>query len=68
MSENILLIGTGALSTLFAARLSEAGHHISMLGTWKDGIHALNQNGARVSESNGKERAFQVHGQESQRR
>lgn len=61
MKENILVIGTGALSTLFAARLSEAGHHVSMLGTWKDGIQALNQNGARVSELNGKERAFQVH-------
>ncbi|MBN8654667.1 MAG: 2-dehydropantoate 2-reductase [Anaerolineae bacterium] len=61
MNENILVIGTGALSTLFAARLSEAGHHVSMLGTWKDGIQALNQNGARVSELNGKERAFQVY-------
>ena len=60
MKENILVIGTGALSTLFAARLSESGHHVSMLGTWKDGIQALNQNGARVSESDGKERAFQV--------
>jgi 2-dehydropantoate 2-reductase len=61
MKEQILVIGTGALSTLFAARLSEAGHHVSMLGTWKDGIQALNQNGARVSELDGTERAFQVH-------
>ena len=61
MTENILLVGTGALSTLFAARLSEAGHHVSMLGTWKDGLHSLNQNGARISEANGKERAFHVH-------
>ena len=61
MKESILLIGTGALSTLFAARLSEAGHHVSMLGTWKDGLQALNQHGARVSDVNGRERAFQVH-------
>lgn len=60
MKEQILVIGTGALSTLFAARLSEAGHYVSMLGTWKDGIQALNQNGARVSELDGTERAFQV--------
>ena len=32
-----------------------------MLGTWKDGLHSLNQNGARISEANGKERAFHVH-------
>lgn len=61
MKEKILLVGTGALSTLFAARLSEAGHHVSMLGTWKDGLYALNQNGARVTDMNGRERAFQVH-------
>lgn len=60
MKENILLVGTGALSTLFAARLSAAGHQVSMLGTWKDGLHALNQNGARVTGADGKEYAFQV--------
>lgn len=61
MKENILLVGTGALSTLFAARLSEAGHGVTMLGTWQDGLQALNQNGARVSEMDGRERAFRVH-------
>ena len=61
MSENILLVGTGALSTLFAARLSEAGHHISMLGTWKDGLQALSQVGARITDADGKERTFHVH-------
>ncbi|MBK6792407.1 MAG: 2-dehydropantoate 2-reductase [Anaerolineales bacterium] len=60
MKENILLVGTGALSTLFAARLSAAGHHVSMLGTWKDGLQALNQNGGRVTEIDGKEHAFHV--------
>lgn len=61
MKENILLVGTGALSTLFAARLSEAGHQVSMLGTWQDGLNSLNQFGARVSDPNGHERSFQVH-------
>lgn len=61
MKQDILLVGTGALSTLFAARLSEAGHHVSMLGTWKDGLQSLNQNGARVTDASGHERAFQVH-------
>ena len=40
MTQDILLVGTGALATLFAARLSEAGHSVSMLGTWKQGLHA----------------------------
>lgn len=60
MKQDILLVGTGALSTLFAARLSGAGHNVSMLGTWKDGLQALNQNGARVTGADGNEQAFQV--------
>jgi ketopantoate reductase len=41
MKNDILLVGTGALATLFAARLSEAGHSVSMLGTWKNGFTSL---------------------------
>ncbi len=62
MNQNsILLVGTGALATLFAARLSEAGHSVSMLGTWKHGLHALQKNGARIVDANGNERAYKVH-------
>ena len=62
MKENpILLVGTGALATLFAARLSEAGHSVSMLGTWKNGLRALQENGARIVDANGNERAYKVH-------
>lgn len=61
MKENILLVGTGALSTLFAARLSEAGHRVSMLGTWQDGLQALSETGARITDANGVERAYRVH-------
>lgn len=61
MNESILLVGTGALATLFAARLSEAGHSVSMLGTWKDGLHALQKNGARIIDINGNEKSYQVH-------
>lgn len=61
MKENILLVGTGALATLFAARLSEAGHSVSMLGTWKDGLNALQKNGACIQDANGNETAYPVH-------
>lgn len=60
MKNDILLVGTGALATLFAARLSEAGHSVSMLGTWKHGLHALQQHGARIVDPNGNERAYKV--------
>lgn len=61
MKQDILLVGTGALATLFATRLSEAGHNVSMLGTWKDGLSSLKMNGARIVGADGKERAFPVH-------
>jgi 2-dehydropantoate 2-reductase len=62
MKENsILLVGTGALATLFAARLGEAGHSVSMLGTWKQGLQALRENGARIVDADGNERAYPVH-------
>ncbi len=53
MIKNILIVGTGALATLFAARLAAVGFNITMLGTWKKALEALNQVGARVVEPDG---------------
>ena len=61
MKENILIMGTGALATLFAARLTEAGHQITLLGTWKEGIDSLRRNGARLIDEKGNEARFDVH-------
>jgi 2-dehydropantoate 2-reductase len=59
--NNILIVGTGALAALFAARLSQAGHRVTMLGTWREGIDALNRDGARLVNSQGKESRYPVH-------
>ncbi len=61
MKNDILLVGTGALATLFAARLGEAGHSVSMLGTWKQGLQALRENGAHILDADGNERAYPVY-------
>ena len=61
MKDNFLIVGTGALATLFAARLTQAGQSVTLLGTWKDGIEALHQNGARLIDANGNEHQFAVH-------
>ena len=61
MNDNILIVGTGALGTLFAARLTQAGYVVSMLGTWKEGIEALRIKGARLIDPNGTEHQFEVH-------
>lgn len=60
MNNNILIVGTGALATLFAARLAQAGHPITMLGTWQAGLDALNTYGARLIDSHGNEHQFKV--------
>jgi 2-dehydropantoate 2-reductase len=56
----ILIVGTGALAVLFAARLAQAGQHITMLGTWQDGLKALHQKGARLVDGEGIEQSFSV--------
>ena len=57
---DILILGTGALATLFAARLSAAGASVTMLGTWRDALDALAREGARLVDADGRERAFPV--------
>ena len=59
--KNILIVGTGALATLYAARLSQAGYSISMLGSWRAGLEALQKDGARLVDSEGNEARFDVH-------
>ena len=60
MKDDILILGTGALATLFAARLTEAGYQITLLGTWKEGIDSLRRSGARLIDANGNEYQFKV--------
>jgi len=60
LKQPILIVGTGALATLFAARLSAAGNPVTMLGTWKNGLRALHENGARLVDASGVEKAYPV--------
>jgi len=60
-STELLIVGTGALATLIAARLSEAGHPVTLLGTWQAGLDALRSGGARLVDVEGNERAYPVH-------
>ena len=57
----ILIGGTGALASLFAARLTQAGYDVTMLGTWQEGLVALRKNGVRLVDANGNEGQFKVH-------
>jgi 2-dehydropantoate 2-reductase len=57
-SDSILILGTGALATFFAARFASAGISVTMLGSWKQGINAINKKGVQVD---GDSRVFPVH-------
>lgn len=52
-SEAILIVGTGALACLFAARLRATGAAVNMLGSWPDGLRALNERGVTLVDASG---------------
>jgi 2-dehydropantoate 2-reductase len=59
--NDILIVGTGALASLFAARLARAGYSITMLGSWKAALDALQTQGVRLLDAMGNEHQFPVH-------
>lgn len=59
-SDSVLIVGTGALACLFAARLSAAGGNITMLGTWREGIAALRMYGVTLVQPDGSQKSYPV--------
>jgi 2-dehydropantoate 2-reductase len=59
-SDAVLIAGTGALACLFAARLACAGIAVTLLGTWRQGLEALREDGVRLAGADGSESAFPV--------
>jgi 2-dehydropantoate 2-reductase len=58
-SEKILIVGTGAMASLFAARLAGVAE-VTLLGTWEAGLTALETRGVRLVETDGTEESFAV--------
>src|SRR3990172_2330168 len=58
--DTILIVGTGAMACLFAARLALAGEAVAMLGTWEEGLLALNRRGISLQEKDGSQRLVNV--------
>ncbi len=56
----MLIIGTGAMASLFAARLSAVGVAVTMLGTWPAGLEALNQKGVTLITQDGSQHTYPV--------
>lgn len=49
----ILIVGSGAMACLFAARLFTAGIPVAMLGGWQEGIAAIRRFGVRMIDQDG---------------
>ena len=60
MSDPVVIVGTGALACLFAARLASTGIGITMLGSWPDGLRALHEHGVRLMDPGGIDRSFRI--------
>jgi 2-dehydropantoate 2-reductase len=52
--DDLLIVGTGAMASLFAARLSQF-RRVTLLGTWEEGLAVINDQGIRVREIDGDE-------------
>ena len=61
MTLPVLIVGTGALASFFAARLAAAGASVSMLGTWPEGLSAVQSRGVCLVEADGGESCYPVH-------
>ena len=58
--DALLIVGTGAMACLFAARLVAAGLRVTLLGTWSAGLQALQEGGVRVLRDGGLETSYPV--------
>ncbi|HSR33018.1 MAG TPA: 2-dehydropantoate 2-reductase [Anaerolineae bacterium] len=59
-NDSLLIVGTGAMASLFAARLVAAGVRVTLLGTWPEGLESLRTHGVRLMESDGSELVYPV--------
>ena len=58
--NSILIVGTGALASLYAARLAAAGKQVMMLGSWRAALDAIQQAGVRLEQPGQPSRAYPV--------
>ena len=59
-----MIAGTGAMGSLFAARLARAGYPVTILGTWKEGLEAIRAEGIWLVDSQGEGHRFTVRATE----
>jgi 2-dehydropantoate 2-reductase len=66
--SDVLIVGTGALACLFAARLAAAGRRVTLLGHWRSGLRTLQKNGVRLVMPDGGETVYLLRATSDPRR
>jgi 2-dehydropantoate 2-reductase len=56
MAMKIAVVGCGAMGSVYAARLAEAGHELLVIDAWADHIRAIAENGLELSGPDGQRR------------
>ena len=56
----IAIIGTGAMGSIYAARLSNAGHSVCAVDVWADHVDAMNSDGLTIDGPEGRLRATNI--------
>jgi len=54
--QNILVAGAGAIGSLFGARLSQAGHDVTLIDGWCEHVRAINKKGLLLTDPDNQER------------
>lgn len=60
MNTPILIVGSGAMACLFAAKLAAADIPVVLLGTWPEGLRALDEKGVQLVGPDGQDRSFRL--------
>lgn len=56
----IVIIGSGAMGSLFGSLLADDGHEVTLVDLWEEHVRALNENGLVVSTADGPDRTIDV--------
>jgi len=56
----IAIIGTGAMGSIYAARLSNAGHSVCAIDVWADHVDAINSDGLTIDGPEGRLKAANI--------
>jgi 2-dehydropantoate 2-reductase len=66
--SEVLIVGTGAMACLFAARLTAAGQLVTVLGRWRPGLRSGKKYGVRLELPDGSQAVYPVRATSDLRR